>query len=102
MKVLRTYDIDNSDVDKLYSFLIKTDNIICWISGHTHYSYDFIENNNIADELNELYDKVKDEKNSIYEKFIGNNNDYNIVNSIMRTIYQVRIDVWKKLIEQNK
>lgn len=24
---------------------IKTDNIVCWISGHTHYSYDFIENN---------------------------------------------------------
>jgi hypothetical protein len=75
-----------------------------WGTKNTFYffGYDFIENNNIADELNELYDKVKDEKNSIYEKFIGNNNDYNIVNSIMRTIYQVRIDVWKKLIEQNK
>ncbi len=24
---------------------VKKDNIICWISGHTHYSYDFKENN---------------------------------------------------------
>ena len=28
MKVIRTDDLDNSDVDKLYSFLMKTDNII--------------------------------------------------------------------------
>lgn len=24
---------------------LKLDNVICWISGHTHYSYDFKENN---------------------------------------------------------
>jgi hypothetical protein len=28
MKVIRTDDLDNSDVDKLYSFLMKTDNVI--------------------------------------------------------------------------
>ena len=75
-----------------------------WGTKNTFYffGYDFIENKNVVDELNELYDKVKDEKNHIYEKFIGTNNEYNVVNSMMRFIYQVRIDVWKKLIEQNK
>ena len=35
-----------------------------------------------------------------YKKFIGTKNEYENINKLMRNVYQVKIDAWKKLIDQ--
>ena len=70
-----------------------------WGTKNTFYffGYDFIENNNISDEINTLYDRIKNNNDVIFTKFLGSQEDYNIINRLMQRIYQVRIDVYKKL-----
>ncbi len=56
---------------------VVKDNIVCWISGHTHYSYDFTENNircisnqfGYIDELKNGYSKLETE--CVYEFVIN-------------------------------
>ena len=43
-------------------------------------------------------DKIQNEKDDLYNKFLGNKQEYDKINNEMRKIYQVRIDAWKKLI----
>ena len=82
--------------------LWKSSNV--WGTKNTFYffGYDFIENEKISDELNKLFSLVDNEKNDIYNKFIGTSNEFEKINKMMKTIYHVRIDVWKKLIENAK
>jgi len=71
-----------------------------WSTKNTFYffGYDFIENKNISNEINILYEKIIDEKNDIFTKFLGTSEEYERINKIMRNIYQVRINSWKKLL----
>jgi hypothetical protein len=80
--------------------LWKSSNI--WSTKNTFYffGYDFVENNKLVEELNELFLLVENEKNDIYNKFIGSQNEYDKINKMMKSIYHVRIDAWKKLIEK--
>lgn len=75
-----------------------------WGTKNTFYffGYDFIENKNVAEEINILYEKIKDDNNDIYNKFVGSSDDYNNVNRMMRNVYQVRIDAIKTLVETSK
>ena len=70
-----------------------------WGTKNTFYlfGYDFIENNNISYEINALYDKIKNNNDVIFTKFLGSQEEYNIINRLMQYIYQVKIDVYKKL-----
>ena len=74
-----------------------------WGTKNTFYffGYDFIERKNIIEELNNLFMLVGDEKNDIYNKFIGTKQEYEKINKLMKIIYHIRIDVWKKLIESS-
>jgi len=79
--------------------LWKSSNI--WATKNTFYlfGYDFIENKNITNELNNLFILIDNEKNDIYNKFIGTNEEYNKINKMINNIYYIRINAWKKLIE---
>ena len=74
-----------------------------WGTKNTFYffGYNFVERNSnkINDEINELIEKIQNEKNELYYKFLGTIEEYNTINFEMRKIYQVRINAWKKLIQ---
>jgi len=74
-----------------------------WGTKNTFYffGYNFVERNSnkINDEINELIEKIQNEKNELYYKFLGTVEEYNTINFEMRKIYQVRINAWKKLIQ---
>jgi hypothetical protein len=74
-----------------------------WGTKNTFYffGYDFNGNENVVEELNNLLNTIENEKNDIYNKFIGNKDEYEKINKMMKTIYQTRIESWKNLIEQN-
>jgi len=71
-----------------------------WGTKNTFYffGYNFTGVKNDT-EINELIEKVKNDKDEIYNIFLGNNEEYNKINNKMKIIYQVRIDAWKKLIK---
>jgi len=73
-----------------------------WSTKNTFYffGYNYIETKNINDELNKLYSQIENENNDIYKKFIGTKNEYENINKLMRNVYQVKIDAWKILIDQ--
>jgi len=70
-----------------------------WGTKNTFYFFGYNFTGAIADsEINQLIERIKNEKNDIYSKFLGTDQEYNKINMEMRIIYQVRIDAWKKLI----
>ena len=71
-----------------------------WGTKNTFYffGYNFI-GDNVNEEINNLIIKIQNDKDDIYNKFLGTNEQYKKINSEMREIYQVRIDAWKKLIQ---
>jgi len=74
-----------------------------WGTKNTFYffGYNFISRKDevINEEINKLIERIQNDKDDIYNKFLGTNNEYNKINLEMRQIYQVRIDAWKKLIQ---
>ena len=70
-----------------------------WGTKNTFYFFGYNFTGAIVDdEINQLIERIKNEKNDIYSKFLGTDQEYNKINMEMRRIYQVRIDAWKKLI----
>ena len=71
-----------------------------WGTKNTFYffGYNFNSNESISNDINTLIDKIQNEKDDLYNKFLGDKQEYDKINNEMRKIYQVRIDAWKKLI----
>jgi len=64
-----------------------------WETKNTFYffGYNFKDNLDIED-ISSLLEKVRDEKNEIFIKFLGNQEEYNKINYEMKKIYQIRIN----------
>lgn len=82
--------------------LWKSHNI--WGTKNTFYffGYDFIGNENVADDINKVLERIKNDRDDIFTKFLGTKEEYFIINKMMRNIYQVRIDSWNDLIGTSK
>jgi len=69
-----------------------------WETKNTFYlfGYGFNGNQNINIDINNIYDKIKNSKDDIYKKYIGSSKHYEYINKLMRNIYYIRINSWKK------
>jgi hypothetical protein len=76
--------------------LWKSHNV--WGTKNTFYffGYNFVTNK--SNNIQVFLEKIKNDKDEIFHTFMGTREDYNKINFQMRKVYQVRIDVWKKLI----
>jgi hypothetical protein len=97
------FNIINFLMKNFKSFkLWKSENI--WGTKNTFYffGYDFNGDKHIDEDINKIYDKIKNPKDDIFHKYNGTDEEYHIINNQMRKVYQTRINVWKKLIENQK
>jgi hypothetical protein len=73
-----------------------------WATKNTFYffGYNYLDKVDIKPIINKLIEDIQYERNDIFKKFLGNNNEYQQINYKMNKIYQIRISAWKELIKK--